>query len=174
MQNLKPPSKFSFKPKKVVSVDQTVLPLPQHKQAGCRGRRNPAWHPALCDGRGAWEDFWNTSLWNCGSWWRGRGERSARMRHCLQNKFDLYFLVRRNIIHERTKLQVRKQYDCETIEEYYRSLHALVDHCEYIDIEDQVQDRFVVGLTDSRLKDKLQLIHELTLAKALEIARQHE
>ena len=82
--------------------------------------------------------------------------------------------MKRNIIHERTKFQERKQSDSETIEEYYRSLRALVAHCECIDAEDQVQDRFVVGLTDSRLKEKLQLIHALTLAKALEIARQHE
>ena len=32
----------------------------------------------------------------------------------------------------------------------------------------------MVGLTDRRLKEKLQLVHELNLAKALEIASQHE
>ena len=92
----------------------------------------------------------------------------------LVSRFDSYFLVKRNIIHERTKFQERKQHDSKTIEEYYRSVHALVAHCEYIVAEDQVRDRFVVGLADSRLKEKLQLIHELTLARAPEIARQHE
>ena len=76
----------------------------------------------------------------------------------LVNKLNSYFLVKRNIIHERTKFQERKQNESETIEEYYRSLRTLVAHCKYIDTEDQVRDRFVVGLLDRRLKEKLQPI----------------
>jgi hypothetical protein len=41
-------------------------------------------------------------------------------------------------------------------------------------MEDQVRDRFVVGLRDMKLKEKLQLTPNLTLSRALEIARQHE
>lgn len=92
----------------------------------------------------------------------------------LVRKFDAYFIVKRNIIHERTKVQERKQAENESIEQYYRSLRALVVYCEYADMEDQVRDRFVVGLRDIKLKEKLQLIHDLTLSRALEIARQHE
>ena len=90
------------------------------------------------------------------------------------SKFDSYFLVKRNIIYERTKFQERRQEESETIEEFYRSLRTLVAHCEYKDTEDQVRDRFVIGLNDYKLKEKLQLIHDLSLDKALEIARQHE
>ncbi|GFN95005.1 retrovirus-related pol polyprotein from [Plakobranchus ocellatus] len=52
-------------------------------------------------------------------------------------------------------------------EKIYRTLQ--------FDEEDSIiRDRFVVGLTDQKLKEKLQLIHDLTLKKALETARQHE
>ena len=70
----------------------------------------------------------------------GEGEKAREVQEqntdfdTLVNKFNSYFLVKRNIIHE----------------------------------------RFVVGLIDRRLKEKLQLIPELSLSKALEIARQHE
>ncbi|KAK7115575.1 hypothetical protein V1264_001415 [Littorina saxatilis] len=92
----------------------------------------------------------------------------------LISKFDAYFIVKRNIIHERTQFQERKQKETETVEEFYRSLRSLVAHCQYTDIDDQLQDRFVVGLKDVRLKEKLQLTHDLTLSKAIEVARQHE
>ncbi|KAK7088508.1 hypothetical protein V1264_022419 [Littorina saxatilis] len=92
----------------------------------------------------------------------------------LISKFDAYFIVKRNIIHERTQFQERKQKETETVEEFYRSLRSLVAHCQYTDIDGQLRDRFVVGLKDVRLKEKLQLTHDLTLSKAIEVARQHE
>ena len=76
-------------------------------------------------------------------------------------KFDGYFVVKSNIIHE-------------TAEEFYRSLRLLIIHCQYKDVEEQVRDRFMVGLRDRKLKERLQLTHILTLSKALEIARQDE
>ena len=36
----------------------------------------------------------------------------------LVQKFDSYFIVKRNIIHERTKFQERKQGQNETVEEF--------------------------------------------------------
>ena len=53
-------------------------------------------------------------------------------------------------------------------------LQSLVKTCEYQDPEDQVRDRFVVGLQDISVKQKLQLMPDLTLSKAVDIARQHE
>ena len=40
--------------------------------------------------------------------------------------------------------------------------------------EDQVCDRLVAGLRGRKLKDRLQLTHNLTLTEAHEIARQHK
>ena len=90
-------------------------------------------------------------------------------------KFTNYFIPKRNIIYERSQFQERKQKENETIEEFYRVLKDLVRFCNYGNEEESIiRDRFVVGLIDQKLKEKLQLIHDLTLKKALETARPHE
>ncbi|GFO45821.1 Pol polyprotein [Plakobranchus ocellatus] len=104
----------------------------------------------------------------------GEGETDTNF-DCLMGKFTKYFIPKRSIIYERSQFQERKQRETETIEEFYRVLRDLVRHCNYGAEEDSIiRDRFVVGLTDQKLKEKLQLIHDLTLKKALETARQHE
>ncbi len=92
----------------------------------------------------------------------------------LEKKFTQYFIPKRNIIHERSLFQEKMQSKEETVEEFARELQSLVEHCGYVDSDDQVRDRFVVGLQDTSVKQKLQLIEDLTLEKAVTIARQHE
>ena len=52
----------------------------------------------------------------------------------------------------RIKFHERQQKEGETVEEFGRSLISLITHCQYRDVEEQMRDRFVVGL-----KEKLQL-----------------
>ena len=92
----------------------------------------------------------------------------------LVQKFTEYYIPRRNIIHERSIFNQRVQGSEETVEEFVRDLQNLVKYCKYLDPEDQVRDRFVIGLRDSKLKEKLQLMHDLELQKAIEIARREE
>ena len=93
---------------------------------------------------------------------------------CLVRKFTEYFIPKRNIIHERIMFQERAQRKGETVEEFLRELQSLVKTCDYGDPEDQVRDRFVAGLCDRTVKQKLQLNADLTLNKAVIMARQHE
>ena len=79
-----------------------------------------------------------------------------------------------NVIHERTKFHKSQQKESEAVEEFYRSLRSLITHCQYTDAEEQERDRFVVGLRDRKVKERLELTHDLILTKALEIARQNE
>ena len=92
----------------------------------------------------------------------------------LVQKLDSYFVVKKNVIYERSQLQQRRQRQGETVEEFYRALRELAKHCNYQDEEDQIRDRLVVGLLDAHLREKLQLQHDLTLDKALKLARQYE
>lgn len=92
----------------------------------------------------------------------------------LVRKLDDYFVIKKNVIYERSQLQQRAQIQGETVEEFYRALKELAQHCNYKDEDDQIRDRLVVGLLDSHLKEKLQLQHDLTLEKALRMARQYE
>ena len=89
-------------------------------------------------------------------------------------KFTEHFVPKRNIIHERAIFQESTQKEEQTVEEFVRTLQTLVQTCNYADPDDQVHDRFVVGLRDMAVKQKLQLITDLSLDKAITIARQHE
>ena len=60
------------------------------------------------------------------------------------------------------------------MEEFVRELQSLSLHCEYVDTDDQVHDRFVVGLRHKVVKQKLQLISDLTPNIAIIIALQQE
>ena len=44
--------------------------------------------------------------------------------------------------------QERQQKDNDTVEEFFRELKSLVVHCQYKDTEDQLRDRFAIGLRD--------------------------
>ena len=60
------------------------------------------------------------------------------------------------------------------MEEFSRELHARVASCDYKDPDEQMCDRFVVGLRDMELRQKLELIDDLTLDQAVSLARRHE
>ena len=93
----------------------------------------------------------------------------------VKERFDKYFIVRRNVIYERAKFNLRVQQDGEPVDSYITSLHSLSEHCEYGDLhEEMIRDRIVVGIRDSRLSEKLQLDAELTLKKATDTVRQSE
>jgi len=90
-------------------------------------------------------------------------------------KFEKHFIVRRNTIYERAKFNARVQLDGEPAEQFITSLYGLVEYCEYSSLkEEMIRDRIVVGVRDRKLSEKLQLDNNLTLAKAVEIVRQHE
>ena len=89
----------------------------------------------------------------------------------LIREFDEYFVVKRNIIYKRTKFHERQPKEEEAAEEFYRSLRSLITRCQFRNVEEQVRDRFVAGLRDRKLKERLQLTLILTLTKALDIAR---
>lgn len=91
----------------------------------------------------------------------------------VKEKFDSYFVVRRNVIYERAKFNRRVQNEHESVEEFITSLHVLAEHCEYGDLHDQmIRDRIVVGLIDANVSQKLQLDSDLTLKKAQDIVRE--
>ena len=56
----------------------------------------------------------------------------------LIRKFDEYFVVKYNIIHERTKFHERHQKEGETVERFYRTLRSLINHCQYRGVEEQL------------------------------------
>ncbi|UYV68677.1 K02A2.6-like [Cordylochernes scorpioides] len=89
--------------------------------------------------------------------------------------FDNHFIGKRNVVYERTLFGLRSQRPEETIEEFVTVLHRISEHCEYANLrEELIRDRIVLGVKDRKLSVKLMLNENLTLAKAVEIARQWE
>ena len=89
-------------------------------------------------------------------------------------KFNTHFVPQVNVIHERATFHKRSQREGESVEEYVRSLFELLEHAQFAEKEETIRDRLVLGLQDQELSQKLQLESDLTLDKAVTIARQHE
>ena len=93
----------------------------------------------------------------------------------VKEKFDEYFIPKRNDIFERAKFNKRRQNEGESVEHFITALHTLSEHCNYGDMRDQlIRDLIVVGIRDSKLSEKMQLDPDLTLEKAITLARQSE
>ena len=90
-------------------------------------------------------------------------------------KLTEYFIPKRNLIHERCIFQERVQTTSESVEEFVRDLNTLALHFDYTNTTGMVRDRFVMGIGDPLVKQKLQLMAaDLSLDKAATIARQNE
>ena len=90
-------------------------------------------------------------------------------------KFHGYFVKKRNVIFERAKFNQRRQQEGESVDDFITSLHSLSEYCNYGQLRDKmIRDRIVIGLRDSALSEKLQLESELTLEKAITLARNRE
>eukprot|EP00731_Ephydatia_muelleri_P009037 Em0004g1375a len=93
----------------------------------------------------------------------------------VRDRYEAYFVKKRNVIYERAKFNLRKQEDGEPVDDFVTSLYSLAQYCNFGDLHDEmITDRLVVGLRDANLSEKLQLDSELTLEKAIAMARQSE
>ena len=93
----------------------------------------------------------------------------------VKKKFQDHFVIRRNVIFERAKFNMRKQEEGESVDTFITALYTLAEHCKFGTLKNElIRDRIVVGLRDARIAEKLQLDAELTLEKAINQARQSE
>lgn len=89
--------------------------------------------------------------------------------------FETKFMGTRNVICERAMFGLRNQHEGESIEEFITALHTLSEHCNYGTVrEELVRNRLVISVRDKQLREKLMLIENLTLIKAIEIAKSWE
>ena len=102
-------------------------------------------------------------------------EEDKRQYAKVKKKFDTRFDKRKNTIFERAKFNSRKQEEGESVDDFITSLYGLVEHCNYGALKDEmIRDQLVTGVRDASLSLKLQMDPELTLEKAVSIARQSE
>ena len=55
----------------------------------------------------------------------------------VKEKFDSYFVKRKNVIYECAVFNRRKQEDGEKVDSFITSLYKLVKHCEYGDLREK-------------------------------------
>lgn len=95
--------------------------------------------------------------------------------NAVKNKFDEHFKIKKNVIYERAKFFKRYQRENEPVDVFINDLYKLVEHCEFGQLANEmIRDRIVVGVTDGRLSEALQMDSNLTVEKAIDKARQSE
>ena len=93
----------------------------------------------------------------------------------VKEKFENYFIVKRNVIIERAKFNSRNQREGESVDSFITELYGLARYCNFGALKyELIRDRIVVGLRNCDLSEKLQLDTKLTLEKAINLARQRE
>lgn len=67
-------------------------------------------------------------------------------------RFVKYFVLKKNVIHERLKFHSQCQRHGASVEEFARNVHELVAQLEFRDKDDQISHRLLVGILDNELK----------------------
>ena len=93
----------------------------------------------------------------------------------VKDSFEAYFVPKKNVIYERARFNQRVQQANETVDSFITALYTLAENCSYGALHDELlRDRLVVGLRDTSLAERMQLDRDLTLEKAVNMARQSE
>ncbi|XP_077553537.1 uncharacterized protein LOC144168417 [Haemaphysalis longicornis] len=95
----------------------------------------------------------------------------------VKKAFTDHFIHPPNELYETARFHRRAQEPGETADAFYTALRSMVKRCNYAspEVEERlVRDRFVVGLLDRNLSDKLCRSPKLTLQEGLTHVRQHE
>ena len=74
----------------------------------------------------------------------------------IKERFENYFVVKRNVFFERVKFNRRIQAEGETVDTFVNALYCLAEYCGYGTLQDEmIRDRIVVGLKDVKLSERL-------------------
>lgn len=99
----------------------------------------------------------------------------AKMLKTYYDKYTGYITPKANPIYARYKFHEKMQGEHESFEQFVTELKLLVKDCGYPNGEEMVRDRIVFATNSPRVREKLlSQGAELTLEKAIDIARSHE
>ena len=75
----------------------------------------------------------------------------------VKDKLDQHFIIKRNVIFERAKFNLRKQEPGVLVDALITDLYCLSEHCEFRALRDElIRDRIVMGLQNVKFSEKLQ------------------
>lgn len=93
----------------------------------------------------------------------------------VKETFSRFFVPKKNVIYERARFNQSLQQTNEPVDNLITELYVLAENCTYGALHDELlRDRLVVGLRDRTLSERMQLDRDLTLEKAINMARQSE
>ena len=105
----------------------------------------------------------------------GLTTEEAKQYSVVKGKFEAHFVVKRNVIFERAKFNLRSQQDGESFDNFITDLYCLAEYRKFGTLRDDlIRDRIVVGIKDKKLSEQLQVDSKLTLEKAITKTRQSE
>ena len=103
----------------------------------------------------------------------GLSDADRKKYKSVKDKFEGHFIIKRNVIFERARFNMRVQEEGESVDSFITDLYTLAEVCVFGDLHDElIRDRIVVGIRDKNLSERLQLESELTLSKAINAVRQ--
>ena len=83
-------------------------------------------------------------------------------------EFDDYFLPKKNVSMYRWNAYTSNK-EGEPFNSYLASLRRLASTCEFYDLDDMLRDRIVFGIRDSKVRERLLRVSDLTLQKTVDI-----
>lgn len=93
----------------------------------------------------------------------------------VKEKFNSYFSPKKNLVLHRFKFNSRIQQPGESVDSFVRSLYTLAETCDYGTLKEElIRDRIVIGIRESETSERLQSVADLTIDKAIAIARHAE
>ena len=90
-------------------------------------------------------------------------------------KFEEHCEPKKNVTYERYKFFSRAQESGETIDQYVTVLRRLSETCEFETLKNSlIKDRIVLGVNNTKVRERLLRVQDLTLEKALDVVRSAE
>ena len=90
----------------------------------------------------------------------------------MKKKFEEHFIGKNNVIYGRAKFNQWRQLPNETPQDFITDLISMAENLGYGDNKDDlICDRIIAGVLDWGLSERLMPTENLTLDKAIEMAR---
>ena len=83
----------------------------------------------------------------------GISEAEQKKYVIVKQKLEHLFMIKRNVIFERFKFNLRSQQESEPVETFITDLFSLAEHCKFGTLrEELIRDRIVVGIRDKKFR----------------------
>ncbi|PFX21908.1 Transposon Ty3-I Gag-Pol polyprotein [Stylophora pistillata] len=111
-------------------------------------------------------DVFNTPTWD--------EEDDDKKSDKVLSKFEQYCEPKKNVSYKRYKFFSRAQESGESIKQYVMILKKLCETCEFGTLKNSlIKDRIVLGVNNTKTRERLLQVKDLTLEKAVDVKRNH-